>query len=115
MTVLNPGVTDLEFGKEYEIGELMRKYTPKQLDTVQLYCKTSEKYSVVTHYSGPLAMITFEDVANHLATFTNTDMDSSTMSPIGDIFVGNDVMMSSRCDRTMQLLNTLRKNRSGRF
>ena len=53
VTVLNPGVTDLEFGKEYEIGELMRKYTPKQLDTVQLYCKTSEKYSVVTHYSGP--------------------------------------------------------------
>lgn len=91
VTVLNPGVTDLEFGKEYEIGELMRKYAPKQLDTVQLYCKTSEKYSVVTHYSGPLAMITFEDVANHLATFTNTDMDSSTMSPIGDIFVGNDV------------------------
>lgn len=91
VTVLNPGDTDLEAGKEYEIGELMRKYDPEELNTLQLYCKTSEKYSVVTHYSGPMAMITFEDVANHLASFTNTDMDSKVMSPIADIFVGNNV------------------------
>ena len=70
---------------------MMRKYDPEELNTLQLYCKTSEKYSVVTHYSGPMAMITFEDVANHLASFTNTDMDSKIMSPIADIFVGNNV------------------------
>lgn len=91
VTVLDRGDTDLEFGKEYEIGELMRKYSPEVLNTTKLYCKTSEKYNVVTHYSGPMAMITFEDVANHLAMFTNTDKDSSVMSPIADIFVGNDV------------------------
>ncbi|MFQ9150732.1 MAG: hypothetical protein ACLR6B_03560 [Blautia sp.] len=91
VTVLDRGDTDLEFGKEYEIGELMRKYSPEVLNTTKLFCKTSEKYNVVTHYSGPMAMITFEDVANHLAMFTNTDKDSSVMSPIADIFVGNDV------------------------
>lgn len=91
VTVLDSGKTDLRPGKVYEFSELMRNYTPEDIATTTLSVKTSDKYDVVTHFSGPLTMLTFENVAGKAAEFVNSAYSSDTISLIGSTFVGNDL------------------------
>lgn len=91
VTVVDKGDTDLEEGETYEITQLMKDLSTEELSSVKFSMKTSNKSEVVTHFSGPMAMLTFEDVAGKIAMFTNKCMKSSTTSLIGDTFVGNDL------------------------
>lgn len=96
--VTDSGNTDLEPGAEYEITSLMRQYSPEELKSVEFFFETSKKYKVVTHFSGPLAQLTFEDSISHAALFTNTAVRSDVISPIADIFVGNDLKTNVKKD-----------------
>lgn len=96
VTIVDKGNTNLEVGKTYEFSELMRNYLPEDLASTQYYMATSDKYEVVTHFSGPMAMLTFENVAEQAAVFANSVYSSSTTSLIGSSFVGNNLILDEK-------------------
>lgn len=96
VTIVDSGYTDLVVGKTYEYSELVRAYSSEELKSVAYNMSTSDKYEVVTHYSGPLAMMTFENVAEYAAMFANNNYSSPTMSMIGSSFAGNDLRTTDK-------------------
>ena len=91
VTVVDPGETNLEAGQSYEYTELQRTISANKLATANLHFETSNGYEVVTHNSGAITMLSFENVSATLAQLTNHAHRTDKMSPIGSIFIGNDM------------------------
>lgn len=82
---------DLEIGKQYELGEVMKAMEKYPDSNVDYKFNISKQNDVISHFSGPFASLCFQNICENLSNAVVYRDFRQSNSPIGQVFIGENL------------------------